>query len=552
MGTDDEQELSALLARGRTNVEQRIGQLRSAVGRLVAPADGETPGSREAHRDSAVLEAHRLAGNAGTFGLPAVSELAIELETVLRAPDLDQPARDRAGALVAQIVAAAENAGDPACDDLIVAAPPVLLLAPSPARAGQLSAELGARGRRCVTAPDAAAAWELVAAQRPTAAVIELPPGRAGSPGDGLDADLLAVIRALTLDATPAPVLVATPSTEHTTHLALLDAGVGAIMATGAPAAQVADAVDRELTAPTAQPFRVTAVDDDPDVLRALQITLQSQGIALTPLRDPTQLLGSLPEDPPDLVVLDIDMPKLNGVDLCRLIRANPRWRTLPVLFLSARRDPQTITRVFRAGADDYISKPIVGPEVVSRVRARLERARLHQLLSETDPLTGLANRRRLEEQIGRLLSLSRRLKQPLSLAVLDVDHFKRVNDEHGHATGDAVLRQLAAHLTRSFRTDTVVARIGGEEFVLGLLGTSPVQCGPRLTAVLAEFFRDGVEIGTGSRLHVSVSAGLAYNASGSADFRELYRWADEALLQAKHAGRNRVLIAPDPAPART
>jgi diguanylate cyclase (GGDEF)-like protein len=431
--------------------------------------------------------------------------------------------------------------------------PPVLVLTPSTARAAQLGAELGARGRRCVTAPDAAAAWPLIAAQRPAAAVSERPADGSGNDsgdlsgndsGDGPDGELVAVIRALAMDASPAPVLVATPSTDHTTHLALLDAGAAAIMATGTPAAQVADAVDRELTAPTAQPFRVTAVDDDPDVLEALQVTLQAQGIALTPLRDPTRLLGSLPEDPPDLVMLDIDMPKLNGVDLCRLIRANPRWRTLPVLFLSARRDAQTITRVFRAGADDYISKPIVGPEVISRVRARLERARLHQLLSETDPLTGLANRRRLEEQVGRLLSLSRRLKQPLSLAVLDVDHFKRVNDEHGHATGDAVLRQLAAHLTRSFRTDTAIARIGGEEFVLALLGTSPAQCGPRLTAVLTEFFRDGVEVGTGTRLHVSVSAGLAYNAAGSADFRELYRRADEALLQAKQAGRNRVLIA--------
>jgi diguanylate cyclase (GGDEF)-like protein len=220
------------------------------------------------------------------------------------------------------------------------------------------------------------------------------------------------------------------------------------------------------------------------------------------------------------------------------------------VLVLSAGRDAQTITRVFRAGADDYISKPIVGPEVVSRVRARLERARLHLVLSETDPLTGLANRRRLEEEMGRLLSLSRRLEQPLALAVLDIDRFKRVNDEHGHAAGDAVLRQLATHLTRCFRTDTVVARIGGEEFVLGLLGTNPVQCEPRLTAVLGEFLHDGVDVGTASRLHVSVSAGLAGTDRGAADFRELYRQADEALLRAKQAGRNRVLIAHAPAAA--
>jgi len=351
-------------------------------------------------------------------------------------------------------------------------------------------------------------------------------------------------------DATPIPVVVDTPSTDHATHLALLDAGVVAIMTRTTPAAQVVDAVERELTLPAVKAFRVTAVDDDPDVLAALGLILQAQGMVFTGLADPTALLDSLAESQPDLVVLDIDMPELNGVDLCRLIRANPRWRTLPVLVLSVGRDAQTVTRVFAAGADDYISKPMVGAEVVGRVWARLERARLHQLLAETDPLTGLANRRRLEEEMGRLLSLSRRLRQPLAVAVLDVDRFKRVNDEHGHAAGDAVLRQLAAHLTRCFRTDTVVARIGGEEFVLGLLGTNPVQCGPRLTAVLDEFYREGVDVGTASRLHVSVSGGLAGTDEGRSDFRELYRRADEALLQAKQAGRNRVLIAQAPAEA--
>jgi diguanylate cyclase (GGDEF)-like protein len=527
----DQSRLAAIMARGRENVTRRVSALDACAGDLVKGSLDEDA------RIAVAREAHALAGTAGTFGLPEVSELARELEDLLRAWPGDVPAQERGGALIRRIVRRAnEGPAQPVGTDLIVASPPILVVSENAHRARLLAAELDVRGRRSVVASDSSSVRAALASQLAGAAILEL----AGSE----DAQMVALTDELHSGGSGVPVVILTPADDPATHLALIDAGAGAIMPLSTPVGQVVDAVERELTATPEHSFRIIAVDDDPDVLDALRLTLEARNIEVQAVLDPTTLLAALADDPPDMVVLDVDMPELNGLDLCRLIRANPRWRTLPVLFLSASRDSATVARVFEVGGDDYIPKPIIGAEVVSRVWARLERAKLHRLLAETDPLTGLANRRRLEDRVAALLSLSRRLKEPLSLAVLDADRFKRVNDEYGHAAGDAVLRHLAAHLTRSFRPDSVIARIGGEEFVIGLLGTTPEQCAPRLTEVLAEFFRDGVEIAAGERLHVSVSAGVACHPDDAGDFRGLYRRADEALLHAKESGRNRVLIA--------
>ncbi|HLL69657.1 MAG TPA: diguanylate cyclase [Micromonosporaceae bacterium] len=536
--SDVDRRLAAILARGRASVTSRIESLDSVVSGLV----GDT--LDEPARIAAVREAHRLAGSAGSFGLPGVSELALELERLLETAGADGAARLDAALVIGKIsalAAAAPELDDPSFAVGEAGGRPlqVLVVSDHSDRAGKLCVELAARGRRAVATPTGAAAWPVPGGDHPGGVIIEL----TGAGHHNAVALTTAWTEAVSRTGGSVPVLVVTADDDPTTHLALIDAGVSAIMPNTTPAAQIVDALDRELTETVGPAYRVIAVDDDPAVLDALRMTLEPYQITFTSVEDPTRLLAALAQDPPDLVVLDIDMPGLNGVDLCRLIRVNPQWRTLPVLFLSSRRDSATIARVFEVGADDYMTKPIIPAEVIARVRSRLERARLHRVLAETDPLTGLANRRRLEDRMAALLSLSRRLDQPLAFVVLDVDHFKRVNDVHGHAAGDAVLRHLAVHLTRSFRPDSVVARIGGEEFVIGLLGTTPELCAPRLTAVLRAFHEEGVDVNGRERLHVSVSAGVAGYPADAADFRWLYRRADEALRRAKSTGRNRVVL---------
>jgi len=180
----------------------------------------------------------------------------------------------------------------------------------------------------------------------------------------------------------------------------------------------------------------------------------------------------------------------------------------------------------------------------VTRITNRLERVQLFRSLAETDSLTGVANRRRSTQVLEHFLGLATRFDQPLALAILDLDHFKQVNDRFGHATGDQVLRGLASLLARSFRGEDVVARWGGEEFLVGMYGMDRLDGVHRLAEFLEALRERRFASPEGSELRVSFSAGVAQYPDDGADLAALYRAADQALYQAKRAGRNRVLPA--------
>jgi diguanylate cyclase (GGDEF)-like protein len=162
--------------------------------------------------------------------------------------------------------------------------------------------------------------------------------------------------------------------------------------------------------------------------------------------------------------------------------------------------------------------------------------------MDSTDPLTGLANRRKATEALERLFSLAGRNGVPVSVAILDLDHFKQVNDQHGHAAGDTVLRRLGELLTQSFRTEDVTARWGGEEFLVGMYGSTKADGARRLTALLQGLRGESFAGDGGESFTVTFSAGVAEHAADCSDLEALCRAADEALYQAKAAGRARVM----------
>jgi len=289
---------------------------------------------------------------------------------------------------------------------------------------------------------------------------------------------------------------------------------------------------------------RLLALDDDPLVLEALRGLLDPQGIEVTALADPAGFWTALEEEAPHVVVLDLELPGVTGIELCRALRAEERFAKLPVIFLTAHRDPDVVQRVFEAGADDYVSKPIMGPELLTRISNRLERVRLYRELADRDPLTGVLNRRSATEALGRYLRLSDRYGQPLSLAMLDVDRFKEVNDRHGHLFGDAVLRRLSELLLASFRREDVVARWGGDEFAIGMYGMARDDAVRRIADLLERFV--GCEVSDGERAVAgfTFTAGVAQYGRDGDDLEPLYRSADEALLAGKAAGRRRVAAA--------
>jgi diguanylate cyclase (GGDEF)-like protein len=262
-------------------------------------------------------------------------------------------------------------------------------------------------------------------------------------------------------------------------------------------------------------------------------------------------------DDAPRLAILDWMMPGMTGPDLCRKLRERKREPYTYVLLLTARTDKQDVVEGMDAGADDYVTKPFEARELQVRLRAgrrildlQADLVKAREALREQathDPLTGLWNRYALLEALEREHSRAARGGTPLAVIMLDLDHFKRVNDTYGHLAGDAVLRQTAKRMQAVVRSYDLVGRFGGEEFLIVLPGTSGANA-----AQLAERLRAAVahEPVSQDLLRIPVTASLGVGASGpepSGDPQTLIRVADEALYRAKERGRNRVEWVNDP-----
>jgi diguanylate cyclase (GGDEF)-like protein len=526
--------MAAIWAEHEQAVRDRVGVLECAVAAL-------TRGTLdEPLRAKAQREAHKLAGVLGTFGFPRGSELARGVELILEVPEALGPARVPA---LSELVSGIGDELTPATGEAPPAqptrrwaeAPRILIVDDDSELAGQLVTEAERRGMRPEVAASPADGRELAEQDPPDAVLLDL-----SFEGDSDDAyELLTELASYT---PPVPVLVFTVRDAFTDRMEVARRGARGFLQKTLPPSETIDQVAQllERTRPAGTPM--LAVDDDPAIRDAVRALLEPEGLAVTTLDDPMRFWEELERVSPALLLFDVDMPGASGIELCRVLRNDPRWAAVPVIFLTSRRDPATVQEVFAAGADDFLMKPIIGAELVTRIRNRLERFRLHQALAENDSLTGVSNRRRSRETLGQLIRMAERFEQPLCLVELDLDHFKRVNDRHGHAAGDAVLRRLGELLVRTFRGEDVIARWGGEEFVVGMYGMTSGDARQR-TAQLLESFREEEFHAEGQSFTLSFSAGVAQFPRDGADIDALYRSADEALYQAKAAGRDRVFV---------
>jgi len=251
--------------------------------------------------------------------------------------------------------------------------------------------------------------------------------------------------------------------------------------------------------------------------------------------------------DAPDLILLDVLMPGMDGYEVCRRLKQNPRTMNIPVIFLTNLSEEEDEQTGLEAGAIDYITKPLRLPIVKARVRNHLElkrRGDLLELLAGLDSLTGLANRRRFDEVLADEWHRARRYRASLALVMLDVDCFKAYNDHYGHLQGDDCLRKIAADLTTALRrASDFLARYGGEEFVVILADTGLDEA-----VVIAEQMRHRIaeraipHSRSSMASYVTMSLGVAACVPGEDDLAAgLLTAADAALYRAKQAGRNRV-----------
>lgn len=320
------------------------------------------------------------------------------------------------------------------------------------------------------------------------------------------------------------------------------DCGVDAVINDPIEARELADWLEHFGDRGSTEHAAVLIVDDDELAAEAVAARLSSRGIAAEIVANPTRIFEALERHPFDLVLMDLNMPEANGIDVARMIRQDRRYLSLPVVFLASDDDTETQMRARRFGGDDFISKRVDPALLLRLVELRVDRARVLRTLIERDGLTGLMDHQRFIERLGQELARSRRTGTECTLAMLDLDYFKQVNDTWGHQAGDLVLRRLAASLTAWLRQTDVVGRYGGEEFAVLLLDTPPEQAAPVIDAFRRNFSTLDIAV-PGGALRATFSAGIAA-ARDADDVTALISAADAALYRAKSEGRDRVVIA--------
>lgn len=275
---------------------------------------------------------------------------------------------------------------------------------------------------------------------------------------------------------------------------------------------------------------RILVVDDDPHILTILKTLLTPWGLKVYTLENPLRFWEVIASVNPSLVILDVQMPEISGIELCQVLRSDPYWSGVAVLFLTAHKDAKTRQQVFTVGADDYISKPIVKAELITRILNRLERTRLLRSLAQTDVLTGVANRLKSIQELNRCLQSSQTYNQPFCFAIVEVDDLKWINQTYGYATGDSILSSLGRVLRLNFHTENVVGRWGGTEFVVGINGMNKIEGQERLSEVIKNLRQLKFISGDENLFRVCFNLGIAQYPEDGANIEALYQFANAVI----------------------
>ncbi len=582
MKSDTQTENQAAIAEVWERFKERIGNRvtvleQAAIALRAGILDDEL-------RQLATQDAHKLIGSLGTFGFANGSTLARKIESILEQAKVGREAIPELENLVqhlreelehkpnetASYVHKTSSIDSSSESERLV--PQLLIIDRDRAVAEQMEQEAQRWGITVKIVEDLFTAREAIARGRPEMVLLDL--AISGQPCSNLETaqEGLQLLAELTNHVSPVPVLIFTASGSTEIRLEVAKLGGRAFIQKPLSAAQVMETVIQVRQRSQTPEAKVMVVDDDPAQLIELRSFLEPWGLKLMGLSNPEKFLEALDSYQPDLLILDVEIPKIDGISLCQVVRNDPRWSGMPILFLTAHREPEMVHRIFAGGADDYVNKPIVGPELVTRILNRLERIQLLRNMAESDPLTGVANRRKSTQEINRFLQLAKRHKQPICFALLDLDYFKQINDKYGHAMGDAILHRLGRLLSLSFRSEDIVARWGGEEFVVVMYGMTKEDGMKRLSELLEKLQEqeftatilssDDEQIERGAEdwpnednhrhgkaptletFSITFSAGIAQYPEHGSDLQSLYRCADRYLHQAKAAGRNCITIA--------
>jgi diguanylate cyclase (GGDEF)-like protein len=285
----------------------------------------------------------------------------------------------------------------------------------------------------------------------------------------------------------------------------------------------------------------ILVVEDSPATATLLELKLREEGYNVVMSANAVDAMDKLCDFSPDLILSDIMMPEMDGFELLQKIRSETVRGDIPFIFISAKNSTEDKLRGFDLGGDDYITKPFQVDELIARVRVSIKRSERMRRESATDFLTNAFNRRAMENRLAVELQRSQRFGRAFTVAMVDIDHFKKFNDANGHLVGDEALRAVARQIQAQLRDIDVVARFGGEEFFVIMPETNKASAYKAMDRVRNAIVSTRLQGANGADIGVTVSVGVAEFPYDGIDAEALKKAADMAMYQSKSDGRNRV-----------
>ncbi|WP_233081083.1 diguanylate cyclase [Rheinheimera soli] len=489
---------------------------------------------------------HTLAGSAGTFGLPQLGKLSKNLELQLKdwlaeesVPDLG---KINSFMTSFQQVQYAHQSGHQVMnltsaklDLLHDQKATIYVLEDDEEIANHLTLTLATFGYQIQSYKRIAELDQALKTQLPDALILDISLPEEEQTG----LDYIAGFQRSLAEALPVLVLTSHDSFAH--HLQAVRIGAQGYFVKPLNTTALEARLQRLLAVRRREAFRVLIVDDDQLLAEHYALVLQGAGLRAEILLDPSQIYDGLSRFRPDVILLDVLMPDCSGPELAQLIRLQDEWLSVPIIYLSSETDGERQLAALVKGGDDFLTKPITDTALIVAVFARAQRARQLADMMTKDSLTGLLQHARVKERLSHELQRSERTGEPLSVVMLDIDHFKKVNDNYGHLTGDQVISSLANLLKQQLRKTDIIGRYGGEEFLL-ILPDCNQQQAFGLVEQLRQSFASLPFSFDYQNFHCTFSAGIC-QATATDHTDQLIDQADKALYASKHAGRNQTQL---------
>lgn len=529
--------LDALRADYAARLPAEIARLRELVALALVPES----------QSSALVELaqklHKLAGSAGSFGFPELGKKAKKLE--LQVQEWLASSNVDTGMLRVFSVAIAALGGEsqsaknggypmPSASASGAASSLIYVLEDDPDVANEVCMTLRHFGHQVEHFATIAAAEAEILRRPPDFMICDIMFSDEGRETPDAIAQLQAQL------PSAIPVIFVSTRTDFAAYHAAVRAGAVGYFVKPLDIIRLVDCFENYLDRNRSTPYRVLIIDDDQSLAEHYKLVLGSADIRAEVISDPRDIFTLLNDFHPELILLDINMPGCSGIELAQVIRLNQDWLRVPITYLSSEQDEEKRALAMGRAGDDFLSKPLSDLELITAVSVRAARSRQLSDALDRDSLTGLLKHSRIKEQVDIELSRAQRTGDKMSVVMVDLDHFKQINDSYGHPAGDKVIKAMAHLLRQRLRKMDAVGRYGGEEFVAVLPRCSRAEA-QALMEDIRKRFRDISFTVDQKTFHVTLSAGIAAFEPDIERADQLLQEADAALYRAKSDGRNRV-----------